>query len=1248
MNMIKASRCIALLLILALLCGMVQTAGADVATLGIYFCGKRTAEDGSQQIVRLDGQFRVTQNGEEIGIITAGKNTLTLNSTERIRIEPLPESIAPEWELSTAVQEVFPVAGGTTTVSVVVEPRKEDASIPTPEPTPIPAPEPTPAPEIPIEDIITPAPAQPDEPEDEPENEPEAEPEDEEKDEPVIPAAPVITPTMPPYDLSSLAPTPEPEWISVPAGSGSVKVYAYYDRNNNGVPQEEELAISKVVICLFTEDEQAIASAVTGADGLVQFDNLPEGRYRIKSILPNGWAYTKRGSIEDESMGEAFGVSADSMAMQYVALTKCLHVSGTCWFETQNIDGIYEDGEMTLPGVRIELNGEKNGLHYETVSDENGFWYIDRVMPAAYKMTVHCPDGMMLTRAANHNGRKTIIAREGTGAASRSVNLNEKESKDNLYIGFTWAGQVYGRCFLDANYNGLYDEGEPPMSGVKVTAIKQGKNEEIAVTYSGEDGSYTLTGLRANTYTMRAVLPDDGCDFTRVVRDLLGNHFEARPGRRENFWKDFVLQNAEQREMNVGVIYPATVTGTVYLDKDFSGTLSGKEDIVSGYLVKLYDENGELAAMDKTSIKGKYELTGVPPGNYSLGVTALNNYAFTKLGEGNVILNRTNGEGYSEQFHLDLKEEKTGMDIGMILPGTVRGTVFADKNDNGLQDTDENGLPGVTVRLMSEEGEAFSAEIGSDGNYLFDAVMPGNYYLEYILPQEAVFARVTDGGNTINGEGTGRSNSFAMSSGIEITGPACGALTLGRIEGEAYQDHDGDGNRSEGEEPASGVTVILTPSRAELEAVSVTTEDDGTFILKDLRPDVYTMTVTCQDMHVLSRTDNLKLPLTAGKDTQNTSLSVSMGAVWKDQRLGTVIPAALSGQLWLDENNNGLFDAGERTPAGLEVTVTDDRNGRVFDTLRTDENGYYATSGMIPGSFTLSFPLDAKTIAPKEGSSDFREENGQLVLSGITMKENEQREGLLLGIVRYTSIGGNVWIDRGGHIDTLSGAQIILKDGEGNELKTLNTAADGAYRFDKLMPGTYQLEAIMPEGCVIIEPGDRRLNGEQISVLSSTLNRNGSSDLFDLQMDQDLTQMNIGCVLPGRVGDFCWLDLDRDGLQGMDEPGIPGVMIRLLRDDEIVDETVSDQYGFYRFNDLYPATYTLEVTPPDEVKPTGLRTDIRLIASVLNETDDQTCTSIEFQVESDKANYNVDLGFVCRRDGVLPPGAGEGKKQLWK
>ena len=66
------------------------------------------------------------------------------------------------------------------------------------------------------------------------------------------------------------------------------------------------------------------------------------------------------------------------------------------------------------------------------------------------------------------------------------------------------------------------------------------------------------------------------------------------------------------------------------------------------------------------------------------------------------------------------------------------------------------------------------------------------------------------------------------------------------------------------------------------------------------------------------------------------------------------------------------------------------------------------------------------------------------------------------------------------------------------------------------------------------------------------------------------------------------------------------------------------------------------------MKPTRKRTDIPLIVSMLEEDDANPCVTEEFQVFSDKANYNIDLGFVCRREGVMPDGVGEGKTQKWK
>ena len=1236
----KATRFLSILLCALLLAGAVQTALAEAVTLNIHVSGE-TGTAG--EYVQLGGRFRVWQNGEEVGEIQADES-ITLPEGARIHIEPVTGFFEPGWDLKDAYKDI--TTDSSMTVSVVLR-RLEYA--PEATATPAPAPAAAPAPEA----------------ETEPEQETEPDDAEETAEEPAEGEAEIsytaATTYVIPEPLPQPVPTMEPVLSPLQPGNntGSVRVLVFKDRNGNGSKAPNEEPVSGIHIYLMN-GETAIAGGVTGTDGVVLFENVPAGTYRTETFLTEGKTFSDYGgegrtdlnayqfSTEGSQTSSEFTVSAGMETEQGIGVETAYHVAGFCWLET-TVDGVFQNGEPMMPNVRITLDGQKNGLHYETISNADGTWKIDRVRPALYTLTVYTPEGLTFTRVGSSGKIRSVITRDGVAKASKTVDLNDKTSRDSQNIGFCQASIVKGICYLDANYNGYYDEGELPLKGVKVTAIKAYDGSEIASATSGEDGRFELPGMRPNTYKIRALLPNDGSTYTVTRDDPLGNHFKGRDGRRENFWNDFKLAYAETREIAIGAIYPATIKGTVYYDNNFSGTHDGKEKVSSSFVVKLVDAGGNTVVFDKTGARGVYELTDVPPGEYSLSVNAVTGYAFTKLGEGNVILNRTGGEGYSEPFTVELGATITGMDIGMIKPGTVEGDVYADRNDNGIQDSGERGLAGVTVRLVEEtEGEAFRAEIGEDGHFLFDAVMPGRYFVEYILPDGAVFARTMAGTVQENADGSGRTESFDFATGGYRRISLCGALTLGRIEGTAYQDHNGNGLRDEGEETLGGMTVALIPGRGDLNECIVSTAADGTFVLENIRPDTYTIRVTCPEGYVMSRTDYLGLPLTAGKAEQGASLEVPMGAAWTAQMTGAVIPAAIRGRMWLDENNNGLFDEGEQTPAGMTVTVTDNFTGKVFDTPVTDENGYFAAAGMIPGEFSVSFPLDDDTLAPKPGDNQFTEEAGRLVLTGIRLQENEIRDNLMLGIIRYTRIGGKVWIDRGGSIEPLSGAAMTLKDVNGTQLVSVTSTNNGDYRFEHLMPGVYRIEAEMPEGCVIIEPEDQRLAGSLRSVMTTTMNRNGSSDSIDLKMNQNRTDMDIGCVLPGSLGDFCWLDLNGDGLQAGDELGIANVRIEVLRDGVAVAETMTDQYGFYRVTDLYPAVYTLRVTAPAEVKPTRKRNDIRIIASALEETDGEMCYTGEITVESDRANYNVDLGFVTRRNGVLPAGYGTGKTQNWQ
>uniref|UniRef100_UPI001300A367 SdrD B-like domain-containing protein n=1 Tax=Nesterenkonia muleiensis TaxID=2282648 RepID=UPI001300A367 len=76
---------------------------------------------------------------------------------------------------------------------------------------------------------------------------------------------------------------------------------------------------------------------------------------------------------------------------------------------------------------------------------------------------------------------------------------------------------------------------------------------------------------------------------------------------------------------------------------------------------------------------------------------------------------------------------------------------------------------------------------------------------------------------------------------------------------------------------------------------------------------------------------------------------------------------------------------------------------------------------------------------------------------------------------------------------------------------------------------------------------------------------------------------------PVEIGNRVWFDADRDGIQGADEPGLPGVTVRLLDDNgEQIADTVTDENGEYYFrtneiDDFYTrGDYTVVFERPDE------------------------------------------------------------------
>ncbi|KFU79093.1 SdrD B-like domain-containing protein [Amycolatopsis lurida] len=175
-------------------------------------------------------------------------------------------------------------------------------------------------------------------------------------------------------------------------------------------------------------------------------------------------------------------------------------------------------------------------------------------------------------------------------------------------------------------------------------------------------------------------------------------------------------------------------------------------------------------------------------------------------------------------------------------------------------------------------------------------------------------------------------------------------------------------------------------------------------------------------------------------------------------------------------------------------------------------------------------------------------------------------------------IGEFVWndLDRNGLQDAgepgVQGVKATLKDASGKALGTLTTDADGKYRFTKLKDGIYQVcfdIAGLPFTYTAKDAGDDAKDSDADPASGCT-----ATTTVGPRKRKDLT-LAAGLNAPSsRLGDFVWLDKDKDGLQSRDELGVPDVKVTLKdASGKEVGSTVTGPDGRYAFERLTPGSY---------------------------------------------------------------------------
>ena len=1003
---------------------------------------------------------------------------------------------------------------------------------------------------------------------------------------------------------------------------GSLAGSVYFDSNKSGTRDPGETGIPGVMVTLTGTDVDGTAvarTATTGAGGKYVFADLPAGTYTVSEpTQPVGYVDGR------ESVGTAGGLVGDDEFTQVsigggVDATRYdfgevgVPVSGTVFFD-QNRDGTQQGGTDTgIPGVTVELVDANGVVVGTTTTGPDGSYAFPNVPPGTYSVREVQPLGY---------GDSTPDTLPVTVAGTPVTGVDFGDTLST----------VSGSVYVDANQNGVRDGGEPGLGGVVVTLIgTDAAGVPVSkVTTTDANGNYAFIGLFASDqtgYTVTEPTQPAGYEDGSEVYGPSGLVIAGSAGGPDVIASLAVPAGADVPGNTFGEIValaPGTggISGTVYLDRDANGQLDAGEAPLLGVTVTLTDGvNPPLVVT--TDANGNYLFTNLPPGIYTVTETQPTGLGSTTpnvLAGITVVANQVNGgNNFSEDA------------------GSIRGTVFADANNDGVQNGTDIGLSGVTLTLQDGTGAAvvnpltgqpYTTTADAFGNYTFADLVAGDYQVVETQP-----AGYTSGINTVGSEnGTATGDTFALTLPVATDATAYDYAELLSptgvpVSGTVFQDRDRDGTLDLGEPGIPGVLVELIDAGGNVVA-STTTGPDGSYLFPNVTPGTYTVRETQPVGY--GNPD-------AGPFAPNTRPITVATTPITDQNFGDTL-GSLSGSVYLDANRNDTRDTGEPGLSGVQVVLTGTTTGGapVTRTTTTGPGGTYTFPDLPAGTYTVT---ELQPTGYFDGADRLGTVNGTPtgtagndVFTNVTLPAGRDGINYIFGeqpptapVLGTTFVAGTVFVDPNGNgvLNAgevgIPGVTVELRNAGGVVVQTTTTGPGGGYLFTDVPPGTYTVvEPTDPTGFGSTSP-----NSLPITVPATLV---------------PVTNVNFG-EAQARVSGTVFLDSNNNGTQDAGEPGIGGVAVTLAGTDAqgnpVSRPTTTGADGKYVFTALPPsdaAGYTITETQP-VIYADGTDTSGTVNGTPIGSAGNDVVSGVVLPPASAGTGYNF---------GELPPQSGTG------
>lgn len=620
---------------------------------------------------------------------------------------------------------------------------------------------------------------------------------------------------------------------------------------------------------------EIVATTITDQQGNYEFSaelQLEPGVFRVVEAQPDGYlsvgesvgtsggvASTNVISGIDLSVGGVSGAGYDFTEVKPATL------SGNVWSDDNN-NGILDSGEPGIANVLIKVTrvdssssgstdpfSDFGSVYVRTNAD--GYYEVDALPPGIYEIQeVNENNGDQDPLAGYLDGKDSVGS---VGSAEIGVQSNDKFSEIQLCAGANGAeynfgeirpAEISGTVWHDSNDDGVIQTNENRLENVVVQLFdKQGN--ALSETRTDIEGHYQFDRLYPGEYLVREIQPvgyTDGQDSIGQVNGITSGEYLTDD--------EFCVKldaGDKGRNYDFAELKAASISGQVHADANGDCTFdatAGDLPLADVRLV-LVDSNGTEVARTVTDADGKYSFEDLAPGKYSVR-------EFSPLGylNGDAMVGTVGGElvGFASDgdfiggIELASGEQAIHYDFCENIPAELCGTVYFDRNNDGIQNPGEEGIEGTRLVLTDANGNVVAATFtDADGQYCFSDLVPGVYCVKEIQPVGYIDG--IDSVGEVQGVTSGvaendKLNDITLIGGVTGEHYNFGELKPSEISGRVHVDLNGNCvyDATAGETPLANVSIELLDSQGIVVAETIT-DSSGEYRFENLLPGEYSI-----------------------------------------------------------------------------------------------------------------------------------------------------------------------------------------------------------------------------------------------------------------------------------------------------------------------------------------------------------------------------------------------------------------------